>query len=438
LAARGGATTLTGNGNNSQNNSFSKKEHPVDDRSIIDPDLLELQQILFEGTSLSFSRPKLNDLSVEELEELLARKKAELAQKQPLPVLTAPAARPLEPKTGFAGPGSRALAVRFQPESPLYQAEPSVGESGFNNGFIEDVPTARFAPASLIAAAPEKVGVAAKTGPLQRVRNLLGYTLETLVVIAAIALSGNWLLQQAGVNLYFFGPAQVADFSVAASRPEGLYLSANAGGVISLPPTAVPATATPVQPTPTALPDLSPVVILPSPTPDQPPTPALAVAVAPTPTPAIVPPVRQSTAQGAATPAPPPGPARRLVIPKIGLDTPVKEVTVNLGNWQVADFVAGHHHGTAMPGQPGNMVLAGHRDIRGSIFLRLNELQKGDEFRVITDSASYRYVVTEVKEVAPNEISVLTPTIDATATLITCTPVGLATRRLILKAVLVQ
>ena len=89
-----------------------------------------------------------------------------------------------------------------------------------------------------------------------------------------------------------------------------------------------------------------------------------------------------------------------------------------------------------MPGQNGNMVLVGHRDIRGSIFLRLNELQKGDEFTVYTDNASYKYVITEVREVAPTEISVLNPTLDPTATLITCTPIGLATHRLVMKAVL--
>jgi sortase A len=426
---------LAGNGNTSDRPNLAKSERPPDGSGIIDPDLLELQQILLEGTSLARPRPNLNDLSVEELEALLAQKKAEQARQQPPSRLNAgskPIGNPVGPKSVALTQVPPGLSARFQATSPLYQAETA-------NSPIEDAPTARFAPASLVPAPVELAAPVKPPGPFQRARNLLGYTLEVLVVIAAIGLSGNWLLQQAGVNLYLSGPAPVADFSVAPSRSEGLFLSAHAGGQIALPPTAIPATATALPPTPTALPDLSPVVILPpTPGPTLTPLPTQAAAIAPTPTPAIVPPVRQSVAEGAATPAPPPAPARRLIIPRIGLDTPVQEVTVNLGTWQVADFVAGHNQGTALPGQPGNMVLVGHRDIRGSIFLRLNELQKGDDFKVITDNASYRYIITEVKEVAPTEVSVMAPTVDPTATLITCTPVGLATRRLILKAVLVK
>ncbi len=428
---------MTGNGNTSNKRySVSKAERPAHDPIITDPDLLELQQVLFEGKLPIRPRPNLQELSVEELEALLAQKKAELARQKPHAAAPSKPGPVVEPKSYKIGPVSQPLNTRFQTTWTLYQPE----RAEIANGVIEDVPTARFAPASLVAAPVVIVPVVRKTGPLQRFRNLVGYTLEALVVIAAISLSGNWLLQQAGVSLYFFGPTQIADFVVAPSRSEGLFLSAHAGGAIALPPTALPATVTPVLATPTALPNLSPVVILPTATPVLTPTPETggALAVAPTPTPAIVQPVKQSAADGAATPALPPAPARRLIIPRIGLDTAVQEVTVNLGTWQVADFIAGHNQGTAMPGQSGNMVLVGHRDIRGSIFLRLNELQKGDEFKVITDNASYHYVITEVKEVAPTEISVLAPTIDATATLITCTPVGLATRRLILKAVLLK
>lgn len=406
---------MTGNGNSSNKRysisaSARANGRPAND-SALEQDLLELQQTRLDGPART--RPNLQELSVEELEELLARKKAELARQQPNP--TGPRANRVEPAS----------------------ARPKTTPSQTVNSVIDKVPSARFAPASLVVSVPKaEPPVVKKAGPLRKIGNLVGYTLEVLVVVAALGLAGNWLLQQAGINLNFFSPAQVADFMVAPSRPEGLFLSARAGGVIALPPTAVPATATPLPPTPTVLPDLSPVAIIPTATPAPTATPEGVLAVAPTPTPAIVQPVKQSLAEGAATPVVPPSPARRLIIPKIGVDTSVQEVTVNLGTWQVADFVAGHHQGTAMPGQPGNMVIAGHRDIRGSIFLRLNELQKGDEFKVVTDNGSYRYVITEVKEVAPTEISVLNPTIDPTATLITCTPVGLATRRLILKAAL--
>ena len=52
-------------------------------------------------------------------------------------------------------------------------------------------------------------------------------------------------------------------------------------------------------------------------------------------------------------------------IPRIKLDARVREVTVRLDTWEweVADFMAGHHTGTANPGETGNVVIAGHRDI---------------------------------------------------------------------------
>lgn len=431
-----------------------------------DPVLLELQQILLEGTSLARNQvsPQVNlqDLSIEELEALLARKKAEQTRFNPT--------RPFSNSYPFS-PDSSSLSARFRPDSPLYQAGPVGAANHFTNSAIEDAPSRRFAPASLVATAPvvqPKAVAVKKNGPFQLVRNFAGYVLEVLVIVAALGLAGNWLFQQFGINLNFFAPPQVSELLVAPSRSEGLFLSAQAAGTIALPPTATAAptptvapmvtpmvaptaTAAPL-PTATVAPDLSPVALMPSVSPDATstieatpspeatatPTEAVtaAVAVAPTPTPAIVQPVKQSLAQGAATPKTPPGPPTRLVIPKIGVDTAVEEVTINLGTWQVADFVAGHNQGTAMPGQNGNMVLVGHRDIRGSIFLRLNELQKGDEFQVFTATSSYRYIITEVRVVEPTEVSVLNPTLDPTATLITCTPIGLATHRLVLKAVL--
>jgi sortase A len=185
-----------------------------------------------------------------------------------------------------------------------------------------------------------------------------------------------------------------------------------------------------------ASPTIERMVVATSPTPLPTNTPAgSAPIVAPTPTPVVVQP--KPTASGKEPLRPDEAstiPARRLVIPRIELDMVVKEVTIDLDTWQVADFAVGHHLGTANPGQVGNMVLVGHRDVRGSVFLRLNELQAGDDFKVFTDKAVYRYIVTGISEVAPTEVDVMSPTSDPTATLITCTPIGYATRRLIVKA----
>lgn len=466
---------MTRDGNSSKiQKFFSKPGRQAPPVAADDPVLLELQQILLEGTSLARNQPKgpvstqvnLQDLSIEELEALLARKKAEQARLNPT--------RPFSNSNQFS-PNSSSLSARFRSDSPLFQTGPAGADTNFTNSALEDAPSRRFAPASLVATVPvvqPKTVPVKKNGPLQVARNFAGYMLEVLVIVAVLALTGNWLFQQLGINLNLFAPAQVSDLLVAPSRSEGLFLSAQAAGTIALPPTATaaptatvaplaaptvtvaPTATTAPLPTATAAPDLSPVALMPiaspdatatieaTPSPEPTATPTdgrtdgAAVAVAPTPTPAIVQPIKQSLEQGAATPKTPPSPPTRLVIPKIGVDTSVEEVTIDLGTWQVADFVAGHHQGTAMPGQNGNMVLVGHRDIRGSIFLRLNELQKGDEFQVFTATSSYRYIITEVRVVEPTEVSVLNPTLDPTATLITCTPIGLANHRLVLKAAL--
>lgn len=126
----------------------------------------------------------------------------------------------------------------------------------------------------------------------------------------------------------------------------------------------------------------------------------------------------------------------RLLLPGIGVDTPVTEVFVGDGAWQVADYAAGYHHGTALPGNAGNTVMAGHAGLRGGVFRNLGALQAGDEILVETGSWRYRYQVRELKSVWPTQIEVMAPTPTPVLTLITCT--AWDTRRLIVVADLVD
>lgn len=126
----------------------------------------------------------------------------------------------------------------------------------------------------------------------------------------------------------------------------------------------------------------------------------------------------------------------RLRIPAMFLDSPVHEVTVNLGEWEVSPMDIGHHEGTANPGERGNVVLAGHRDINSALFRELDRLEPGDEVFVGNGVREYRYVVKESLVVQPNHIEVMEATSDSRVTLITCTPIGLATQRLVVVAVL--
>jgi sortase A len=125
-----------------------------------------------------------------------------------------------------------------------------------------------------------------------------------------------------------------------------------------------------------------------------------------------------------------------LRIPAMFLDSPVHEVTVNMGEWEVSPMDVGHHQGTANPGEIGNVVLAGHRDINSALFRELDRLQPGDEVFVSNNLREYRYVVTESFVVGPTHAEVMDPTGDKRVTLITCTPIGLATQRLVVTAIL--
>jgi sortase A len=126
----------------------------------------------------------------------------------------------------------------------------------------------------------------------------------------------------------------------------------------------------------------------------------------------------------------------RLRIPVMFLDSPIHEVRINMGNWEVSPMDIGHHEGTANPGEVGNVVLAGHRDINSALFRELDRLQPGDSVFVSNNLREYRYVVTDSFVVTPDHTEVMDPTDDKRVTLITCTPIGLATQRLIVVATL--
>ncbi|MCR4677268.1 MAG: class D sortase [Lachnospiraceae bacterium] len=120
-----------------------------------------------------------------------------------------------------------------------------------------------------------------------------------------------------------------------------------------------------------------------------------------------------------------------LRIPCIDSENPVRE-GVSAG--VLADSL-GHEPDTAYIGEGGNCVIAGHRNYSfGSFFNRLNEVKEGDMIYVDTATDSYSYTVVEIKVVEPEDLSVLEPTDTETLTLYTCTPLYLATHRLVIIA----
>ncbi|MFA6007598.1 MAG: sortase [Candidatus Shapirobacteria bacterium] len=98
---------------------------------------------------------------------------------------------------------------------------------------------------------------------------------------------------------------------------------------------------------------------------------------------------------------------------------------------------------TALPGQYGSPVIFGHSVLPQfynpksylTIFSTLYKLQIGDEIYVDYDHIHYKYIVAEMFEVQPTDLSVLEQRFDGRyLTLITCSPPGTILRRLVIKA----
>lgn len=132
-------------------------------------------------------------------------------------------------------------------------------------------------------------------------------------------------------------------------------------------------------------------------------------------------------------PLPTPGPeqARIIQIPAIGVNAPI---VPGVYDWEQLKRGVGHHTGSALPGEAGNMVLAAHNDIYGEIFRDLDELSPGDEFTVSTGARAYTYVVTKIEIVEPTEVDVMQSTDYASATLISCYPYRINTQRIVVFA----
>jgi sortase A len=123
----------------------------------------------------------------------------------------------------------------------------------------------------------------------------------------------------------------------------------------------------------------------------------------------------------------------RIEIPRVGVSAIVEEGESN----STLSQSVGHLSGTALPGQPGNVALAAHRD---TYFRDLEDIQNGDDVYFTTATAIYKYKVDDVSVVAPDDISVIAPSNDSRLTLITCYPfhfVGPAPKRFVVAAHLV-
>lgn len=132
----------------------------------------------------------------------------------------------------------------------------------------------------------------------------------------------------------------------------------------------------------------------------------------------------------------------QISIPKLK----IINANVEIGSMDLAKSLIQYPQ-TALPGQLGNAVIFGHSVLPQffnpksylTIFSTLYKLETGDEIAVDFDKIHYRYLVDEIYEVKPEDLSVLEQRFDGQyLTLITCSPPGTYLRRLVIKARIVD
>lgn len=123
-----------------------------------------------------------------------------------------------------------------------------------------------------------------------------------------------------------------------------------------------------------------------------------------------------------------------LVIPEIGLDTPIlegsSEDTVDRGVWRKPD--------STVPGQKGNTVLLGHRYAyteKANTFYFLDKVNVGDSFHIDWDGRQLTYRVIETKTVEADDLSIEASTTQPMITMYTCTPLLTGSKRLVVRAI---
>jgi LPXTG-site transpeptidase (sortase) family protein len=247
----------------------------------------------------------------------------------------------------------------------------------------------------------------------------------SLVIVAGIVI---WMAAQEGT-----GPGELLANMLQRQRPARPVLPQNTPlpTVTFYPsPTPIPvAIVTPQVPAAEVMPPTQPIqppvtealpgsstVGTPAPTP---PETSPQVVPAPQPETAIESPIRPSSPL-------PERPATRIVIPTMDLDAPVTMSPIVNQTWKVDHLgteLVGHLEGTASPGDPSNVVLAGHVTVAHNVygpFAGLGQLKEGDSIILYVGSQAYTYIVDYRQLVDRTDVQIAYPTDTARVTLITC------------------
>jgi sortase A len=123
--------------------------------------------------------------------------------------------------------------------------------------------------------------------------------------------------------------------------------------------------------------------------------------------------------------------ALRLIIPEINVDHTIVQGI----DWEALRLGIGQlPNGVTPADDSGNVVLSAHNDIYSEIFRDLDQLEPGDEFQLYTETQIYTYVVTGSDIVEPDEVQVMDNRDGPTVTLISCYPYKVDDKRYVVFA----
>lgn len=136
-------------------------------------------------------------------------------------------------------------------------------------------------------------------------------------------------------------------------------------------------------------------------------------------------------------------------IPSIGIEN--IKITPNVNSYDEANYNKylkeglAHFRGTPLPGDGGNSFIYGHSAVESffsnhqnlpeTIFSRLGNIDVGEEVDVSKDEKVLKYIVRSKKIVSPDDFSILeSQNGKETITMMTCWPLGIGTKRLVVVA----
>ena len=122
-----------------------------------------------------------------------------------------------------------------------------------------------------------------------------------------------------------------------------------------------------------------------------------------------------------------------VVIPKINVRLPIYHGT----DPSVLEIAIGHIAGSSLPvgGESTHCVLSGHRGLPSAkLFTDIDQLKEGDQFMLEVLGDTLTYEVDQIKVVLPDELEdIEIEEGQDLCTLVTCTPYGVNTHRLLVR-----